>query len=51
MTPDDNFFMRAALNEAHSALSRGDVPVGAIIVKDNSVISSGSDKKYSDPTE
>ncbi len=51
MTPDDFYYMQAALNEAHSALSRGDVPVGAIIVKDNAALSSGSDKKYSDPTE
>lgn len=48
---DDNFFMRAALLEAQEAFSRGDVPVGALIVKDGEILSKGSDKKISDPTE
>ena len=47
----DNFFMNQALNLAKNALSRGDVPVGAIIVKNNEILSSGSDKKFLDPTE
>ena len=41
MTPEDNYYMQCALHEAESALLRGDVPVGAILVKDNAVISSG----------
>ena len=51
MLAEDNYYMQCALNEAESALSRGDVPVGAVIVKDNAVIASGSDTKISDPTE
>lgn len=51
MTPEDNYYMQFALNEAKNALLRGDVPVGAVIVKNNSVIASGSDTKFSDPTE
>ena len=51
MTPDDNYYMQFALLEANNALSRGDVPVGAVIVKDKAVIASGSDIKISDPTE
>ncbi len=48
---DDNFFMQRAFDEAKIAFSRGDVPVGALIVKDSAIISSGSDKKLFDPTE
>ena len=47
----DEFFMREALNEAREAFNRGDVPVGALIVRDENIISYGSDKKISDPTE
>ena len=48
---DDNYFMRRAFDEAKSAYSRGDVPVGALIVKEGQIIASGSDMKNSDPTE
>lgn len=51
MNYNDKFFMQAALNEARDAFTRGDVPVGALIVHDNNIISSGSDRKFSDPTE
>ena len=51
MRPDDNFFMSVALKEAKKAFSRGDVPVGALIVRENNILSFGSDKKFSDPTE
>ena len=51
MTPEDNYYMQCALHEAENALSRGDVPVGAVLVKDNEVLSSGSDMKALDPTE
>ena len=43
--------MQEALNLAKNALTRGDVPVGALIVKNNEILSSGSDKKFLDPTE
>ena len=48
---DDNYYMKAALLEASRAFSRGDVPVGALIVRGSEVLSSGSDLKASDPTE
>ena len=51
MTLDDNYYMHIAFAEAHNALARGDIPVGAVLVKDNAVISSGSDTKIADPTE
>ena len=47
----DNFFMQKAIHEAENAFSRGDVPVGALIVRDNNILSYGSDKKLNDPTE
>lgn len=51
MNQYDNFFMRAAIHEAKNAFSRGDVPVGALIVRENEILSYGSDKKLNDPTE
>ena len=51
MTSEDYCYMRTALDEAQNALSRGDVPVGALLVKDGTVLASGSDTKISDPTE
>ena len=48
---EDNYYMLQALKEARNAFSRGDVPVGALIVKDGEILSYGSDKKLSDPTE
>ena len=47
------FFMNLAIQEAHKALLRGDVPVGALIVResDGEILSSASDVKLSDPTE
>ena len=35
---DDAYFMRQAIQEARKALESGEVPVGAIIVKDNRII-------------
>ena len=51
MNQYDNFFMQKAIHEAKNAFSRGDVPVGALIVRDNNILSYGSDKKLNDPTE
>ena len=48
---DDYYYMQLALDEAETAFSRGDVPVGALIVKNGGILSSGSDRKFSDPTE
>ena len=35
---DDNYFMRRALEEAKIALSKNEVPVGAVIVADKKII-------------
>ena len=35
---DDTYFMRKALEEAQIAYSKGEVPVGAVIVADNRII-------------
>lgn len=51
MTADDYYYMQKALDEAKIAFSRGDVPVGALIVKNGEILSYGSDSKISDPTE
>lgn len=37
----DEYFMRKALDEAHSALEREEVPIGAIIVSNNKIIAKG----------
>ncbi len=50
MTQDDNYFMQKAIIQALEASARGDVPVGALIVKDGGIISYGSDTKSDDPT-
>ena len=42
MTADDDIhWMRLALAEAQSAASAGEVPVGAVVVKDGQVIATG----------
>ena len=49
---DDYYFMNLAYKEALKALAIDEVPVGAIIVKDNKIISKAYNKKESlkDPT-
>ena len=47
--PDDEF-MREALKEAHKAARKGEVPVGAVVVKDGKIIGRGhnlTEKKQS----
>ena len=39
--PDDTHFMRLALAEARAAAESGEVPVGAVVVKDGQVIATG----------
>jgi tRNA(adenine34) deaminase len=48
----DQTFMRLALDQAHNAWALGEVPVGAVIVKDGSVIATGFNQPIgqSDPT-
>lgn len=42
ITPfNDEYFMRKALNEAHLAFEKGEVPVGAIMVIDDQIIARG----------
>ncbi|GHV55321.1 tRNA-specific adenosine deaminase [Synergistales bacterium] len=42
---DDIFFMRMALGEARHALDRGEIPVGAVVVKGGEVIGRGSNER------
>ena len=39
-TRDDNAFMDLALDQARRAGESGDVPVGAVLVRDNKVVAS-----------
>ena len=38
---EDEFFMRAAISEARKALSREEVPIGAVVVADGSIVGRG----------
>lgn len=38
---DDEKYMRLALQEAHKALSQGEIPIGAVIVSKNQIIGRG----------
>lgn len=48
----DFFFMQAAIDLAHDAASLGEVPVGALIVKDGQIIGRGYNRpiEHHDPT-
>ena len=41
-------FMKLALEQAHLALGSGDVPVGAVMVKDGKVIATGYNRREAD---
>ena len=41
MTGSDEWFMRQSMNESRKALVKGEVPIGAIVVKDGRVIGRG----------
>ena len=49
---DDSFYMNMALDEARIALEKGEVPVGAVIVRQGAVLSRGHNCPVfsSDPT-
>jgi tRNA(adenine34) deaminase len=49
---DDIRFMKAALAEAAKAAARGEVPVGAVVVRDGRIVARGSNRPIaaSDPT-
>jgi tRNA(adenine34) deaminase len=52
MTGRDEVFMRLALDQAEAALGRGDVPIGAVVVRDGDVIASAANERElrGDPT-
>jgi len=45
---DDTAFMRAALSEALAAADEGEIPVGAVVVKDGQIIGSGHNRRLRD---
>ena len=49
---DHQFYMREALNQAYRALEYGEVPIGAVLVKDNHIIAKGFNyrENSNDPT-
>ncbi len=52
MQKDDRYFMRRALALAEKAADGGEVPVGAVVVKDGAIVGRGSNRPVSknDPT-
>lgn len=50
--PSDDIFMKLALNEAQAAFSIGEVPIGAVLVRDGEVISQAHNMRetWHDPT-
>ena len=48
----DEYFMRLALREAERALEHGDVPIGAVVVREGEVIGAGGNERElrQDPT-
>jgi tRNA(adenine34) deaminase len=49
---DDSVYMRLALDQAHNAWALGEVPVGAVLVKDGQIIATGFNQPIGtrDPT-
>lgn len=45
MIPQDELFMKRAIDEARKALETGDVPVGAVIVRNGKEIASGFNRR------
>jgi len=45
---DDEQWMQVALEEARAAAARGDVPVGAVIVRDDSILGRGRNRRELD---
>ena len=50
--PRDEYFMRLALREAERAIAHGDVPIGAVIVRDGEVVTATHNERElrQDPT-
>ena len=51
-SPQDNWAMRQALDQAHNAWLTGEVPVGAVIVRDGQIVATGYNRPITthDPT-
>ncbi|HPB58773.1 MAG TPA: deaminase, partial [Candidatus Saccharicenans sp.] len=43
----DRYFMKKALAEASRAAAQGEVPVGAVLVKDNKIVARGYNQSIS----
>ena len=41
MIKDDNYFMNIAYKEALKAFNKNEIPVGAVIVRNNEIVSKG----------
>lgn len=52
MLKDDRYFMRRAMAQAEKAADSGEVPVGAVVVKDGTIVGCGWNRPISnkDPT-
>lgn len=52
MSANDHIFMRQALDQAHNAWALGEVPVGAVVVKEGRVVATGFNQPIGthDPT-
>ena len=48
----DSYFMKEALKEAQKAYEKGEIPIGAVVVKDNQIIGRGHNLRETkkDPT-
>ena len=44
LQPDDNYFMAEALKLAREAYSEGEVPVGAVVVREGHIIATGHNR-------
>lgn len=45
---DNNYFMEIALKEAEKSLKEGGIPIGAVLVKNNEIISKGHNRLIQD---
>ena len=45
---DDNYFMDEAIKEAQRSLTEGGIPIGAVLVKDDEIISRGHNRLIQD---
>jgi len=48
MAESDLEFMRAALDEAHTAVERGEVPIGAVLVHEGNIIARAHNRTLTD---